>query len=312
MPAARLQITSAAFDFRRLVFSHGWVFLAPFQWTEQNQTLSRPLRLADGGSAVVRVRAYADQTSTRIIASIDGAPSHTDRAIVKDQLRRMLRLDDDYSPFHALCADDPLLSFVAESRCGGMLRCPTAFEDLIKTICTINCDWRNTKRMCERLCALDLAGNFPTPQRLLRLSESRLAQAATLGYRARTVRAVARLTADGKLPLDNWARQGDFNRITHAVQSLWGIGPYALNHMLVLLGRYDAIPVDGEGLKYLRQTHFNGRAVSEHRAVSPYERYGSFRFLAFKFARIARRENYINRDACGRVNAPGTIRPAAG
>ena len=73
------------------------------------------------------------------------------------------------------------------------------------------------------------------------------------------------------------------------------VGPYCVTHMLVLLGSYSDIPVDSEVLKYLRRTHFDGKAVKPAEAVRPYDRYGSFRFLAFKFARMGRRLNYIDK-----------------
>ena len=36
-------------------------------------------------------------------------------------------------------------------------------EDLVKTVCTTNCDWRNTKSMCPAICGLD-GGSFPAPE----------------------------------------------------------------------------------------------------------------------------------------------------
>jgi len=71
----------------------------------------------------------------------------------------MLRLEEDFTDFHKLCKGDPLLGFVFETKCGGILRGATAFEDLVKTVCTTNCDWRNTKKMCISLCQLD-GGRF--------------------------------------------------------------------------------------------------------------------------------------------------------
>src|SRR5206468_1079905 len=113
--------------------------------------------------------------------------------------------------------------------------------------------------------------------------------------RARTIRTVAKLTLEEQLPLDSWAAAGDFERIRQTLTDIWGIGPYALSHILVLLGDYSTIPVDSEVIKYLSKTHFNGRKVTPKRAVAPYERYGPYRFLAFKFGRMSRRENYVDR-----------------
>jgi hypothetical protein len=69
--------------------------------------------------------------------------------------------------------------------------------------------------------------------------------------------------------------------------------------MLVLLGSYERIPVDSEVLKYLRQTHFGGEHVSAKEAVKPYDSYGKYRFLAYKFGRMARAQNYIDNGSLG-------------
>ena len=85
------------------------------------------------------------------------------------------------------------------------------------------------------------------------------------------------------------------DRVRKALAGIKGVGPYCVSHMIVLLGDYSEIPVDSEVLKYLRKTHFRGKAVSPAKATRPYEKYGSFRFLAFKFARMGRRLNYIDK-----------------
>jgi 3-methyladenine DNA glycosylase/8-oxoguanine DNA glycosylase len=291
------------FDWRRLIFSHGWVYLAPFAWSDQTHTLSRPLRLKSGRSVNVSIPPPRRGNAPDLRAVADRKLSKPDTLELSAQIRRMLRLDDDFSDFHRLCKTDPLLSFAARARRGGLLRGATAFEDVIKTVCTTNCDWRNTKSMCEKLCALDPDGNFPTPARILKFSESQLASKSACGYRARTILTVSRLFSDGKLPLDEWAAANDFDRIIKALSPIWGIGPYALSHILVLLGDYRTIPVDSEILKYLSKTHFNGRRVTPKRAVEPYDRFGDFRFLAFKFARMSRRENYIDRLADGQIRS---------
>jgi 3-methyladenine DNA glycosylase/8-oxoguanine DNA glycosylase len=206
----------------------------------------------------------------------------------------MLCLDQDFTSFHAICAGHPILGFVDQAKCGGMLRSPTAFEDLVKTVCTTNCDWRNTKKMCDYLCRLD-AGGFPTAEVLWGYSEKQLMAEVPLGYRAGTVRTVAGLHVAGQLPLDQWAAAGDWGRIRDSLSGVRGIGSYTVAHMLVLLGHYSTIPVDSEVMKYLQNTHFGGKKVSEREAISPYAPYGDHSFLAYKFGRMGRRLNYVDK-----------------
>ena len=290
-----MQITAPRFDFRKLVLSHGWAFLPPFEWDDARNRLARPLRLASGRGVPISISVAANDGRSVVGVRVESGPGldPDERVEARAKIRRMLRLDEDFSSFHRLCAGDPALRFVANERCGGLLRAPTAFEDLVKTVCTTNCDWRNTKKMCAALC--DLAGgSFPRPERLLSVSPRRLAKAAPVGYRAGTILVAARLFTEGRLDLDAWATAGDFERVREALGAIRGVGPYCISHMLVLLGAYSEIPVDSEVLKYLRHTHFDGEAVEPPEATKPYDKYGSFRFLAFKFSRMGRRLNYID------------------
>jgi 3-methyladenine DNA glycosylase/8-oxoguanine DNA glycosylase len=283
-----MQITTPRFNFPTLIHSHGWRVLAPFSWNDKDQTLSRPLRLQDGTSAKVAISVRSQARKSIIQIQTDRPLIATHRNEVRQEVRRMLSLDQDLALFHRHCSQDPLLRFVHKTRSGRLLRSPTAFEDVIKTVCTTNCAWGNTCAMCEKLCELG-NGNFPTPTQLSSYSPKRLARRVPLGYRSRTVLEVARLTIAGDLPLDDWAAEKQFDRIKIALKNIWGIGEYALNHILMLLGDFSAIPVDSEVLKYLSKTHFSGKKVSARDAVTPYARYGDFQFLAFKFGRMARK-----------------------
>src|SRR2546421_12580970 len=66
------------------------------------------------------------------------------------QVRRVLSLDLALPPFCRLAADDPELAWVLEGA-GRMVRSPTVFEDVVKTICTTNTSWGGTTRMVNAL-----------------------------------------------------------------------------------------------------------------------------------------------------------------
>jgi len=291
-----MKIRTKPFDFEKLVSSHGWVFLSPFEWCGESKVLSCPVRLSKKRTIQVYIKARSTRKQSQIDVSYKSSTSlsNTHKNKIEGQIYRMLRLDEDFCDFHMLCREDPILGFVFKAKCGGMLRGATAFEDLIKTVCTTNCDWRNTKKMCESLCKLD-SGGFPTAEALLRYCPEELSKAVPLGYRARTVWEASKRTSDGKLDLDWWARNKDYDRIESELKGIWGIGEYTVNHMLVLLGDYSRIPVDSEVLGYLRRTHFKGRTVSAKEAVGPYDRYGKYKFLGFKFGRMARKLNYTDK-----------------
>src|SRR5207248_1355500 len=61
-------------------------------------------------------------------------PSDRQRAALRGTVRRVLRLDEDLSPFYRAVAADPALAWVA-SGAGRMIQSPTVFEEVVKTVC---------------------------------------------------------------------------------------------------------------------------------------------------------------------------------
>ena len=291
-----MRISAESLELKSLALSHGWVHLSPFVWQEDLETLGRPLVGADSQVFNVRIATSKPKKKTDVRISVLGehVPDAQDRIAIRAQVRRMLRLDEDFSDFWSIYRNHPGLKYACRKRMGRMLRGPNAFEDLIKTVCTTNCDWRNTKKMCEALCRIG-KGSFPTAEQIARIPLKRLTDRVPCGYRANTIKDIARLYAAGKLELDRLAADGDYEQVRFILGKIKGVGPYTINHMLVLLGCYSEIPIDSEVLKYLREIHFDGEPVSPAEAVKPYEQYGEQKFLVYKFGRIARRLNYIDK-----------------
>lgn len=288
-----MRIACKPFDFEHLVLSHGWAFLAPFEWDEEKRVLRRRF-LVEGHSVDVEFSYRLCGGQAEVCCDNGSRLSPGARTALRAAARRMFWLDFDFSDLWGMCRGDAELGYVSRRRCGGMLRSPTVFEDIIKTVCTTNCDWRNTKRMCEGLCSLQ-GGAFPDPTTVLQVSTEALRSQTSMGYRVRTVRTVASQLVEGKMPIDEWARARDFQRIRACLRQIWGIGDYCVNHILVLLGDFSQIPVDSEVLHYLRQSHFKGAPVDENAAVQPYREFGQYQYIAYKFGRIARRLNYVDK-----------------
>jgi N-glycosylase/DNA lyase len=137
-------------DFRRVLASHGVATLPPNRIDEQLWTLER-------GKVRVSERSPGS-------ASVEPAAAV---AVV----RRMLNLDEDLSGLYALAAEDPDLGWITRGA-GRMLRSPTVFEDVVKTICTTNCTWAATVRMVSALVDQLGDGTFPTPEAMAGVDES--------------------------------------------------------------------------------------------------------------------------------------------
>jgi 3-methyladenine DNA glycosylase/8-oxoguanine DNA glycosylase len=136
-------------DFARTLLSHGVADLPPNSITVDGSRLETVLLVGDhawpvgivpDGPAEARLDVPHDTT----------APTADVRAALLAQARHMFRLDEDLSGFYAVAANDPALAWVTLGA-GRMLRAPTVFEDLIKTICTTNCTWSATERMVGAL-----------------------------------------------------------------------------------------------------------------------------------------------------------------
>jgi len=111
-------------DLRRTFASHGVASLPPSRIDEQAWTLE--VTLPSGrGARTVRI-----SKGRPGYARVEGA---TTSLLV--QLRHMFRLNEDLSPFYAIAKEDPQLAWAAAGA-GRMLRSPTVFEDVVKSICT--------------------------------------------------------------------------------------------------------------------------------------------------------------------------------
>jgi 3-methyladenine DNA glycosylase/8-oxoguanine DNA glycosylase len=200
----------------------------------------------------------------------------------------MLRLDSDLSSFYRMAAADPALGWVA-SGAGRMLRSPTVFEDVIKTICTTNCAWSGTVRMVGALVgelgqpAEGAPGRraFPTPEAMAQADDSFYRDVARAGYRGPYLRALAADVADGRLDLERLDDPALSDEdVAEQLLALAGVGPYAMAHVMMLIGRYRRLVLDSWTRPKYRQ--LSGRArITDKGIIRAFGRYRGFAGLAF-------------------------------
>ena len=214
-------------------------------------------------------------------ARVEGA-----RAGTVDRLRHMLRLDEDLSRFYELAHADPDLTWAAAGA-GRMLRSPTVFEDVLKTICTTNCAWSGTVRMVTALVehlgqpARGGGRAFPSPTALAEAGPAFYRDVARAGYRGAYLHALAEQVASGSLDLEELTDRGLPDAEVEArLLALPGVGPYAAAHvMLTSLGRYSRLVLDS----WTRPTYAKlaGRKASDRTIARRFRGYGEFAGLAF-------------------------------
>lgn len=281
------------------VYSHGWCRLAPnfADGPSLRTTVSLPSQKAIG----VSINWSRRPRSIKASYSSSGL-SKEDKRVIKDYLIRMFRIDEDFNEFWRLCRKDRALAVISRRRLGGLLRSPTLFEDLIKTLCTTNCHWRNTQNMVEKLCiGFGLESNsgnheggfkqaFPTPELLAKAPLSKLKNAG-LGYRAPYVNHISRAVYEGKLDLDNLENERDSYQLIKQILELPGFGQYAASHMLMLLGHYDYIPCDSEVAAYLKVPPRTREPEVRKMITEKYHTWGKYKYLAFKLEWILNKQS---------------------
>jgi 3-methyladenine DNA glycosylase/8-oxoguanine DNA glycosylase len=270
-------------DLRRTLGSHGVADLLPNRLDEEAWTLETTLAI-DEGARTVRV--------------LDGTPGHAcvefldprvaaaARERTLASVRHMLRLDEDLSRFYALVDGDDDLAWVTRGA-GRMLRSPTVFEDVVKTVCTTNCTWSATVRMVtalvDHLGAEGRHGHaFPGPAAMAEAPEAFYVDTARTGYRGPYLVAIASAVADGSLDLEELDGRSDLpdDEVAARLLALPGVGPYAAAHIMMLLGRYGRLILDS----WTRPTYaklVSRKTVADRTIERRFRRYRDFAGLAF-------------------------------
>lgn len=278
--------TTPDFEFATTVYSHGWCSLPPFVLRRSSTLLERVFTLSSG---VVILCTFAGRAGTiRARVSAKGELSSRDRAEVRALSSRCFRLDEDLAPFYKLIASDPQHRWIAERRAGRMLRGPTVFEDLVKTICTTNCSWALTTAMVTNLCRTlgePFEGDrfaFPTPRALSDSSERVLRRTIKVGYRAPFLLELARSIDSGKLDPEQWLDPLiPAGEVYRRLRNIKGVGDYAAGTMLKLLGRYDYLGLDSWVRAQYYRLHHGGRRVKDATLAKRYHAFGRWRGLLF-------------------------------
>ena len=125
---------------------------------------------------------------------------------------------------------------------------------------------------------------FPAPAALAQIPLEDFRQRVRLGYRADYVHRLARQFAAGELSAADFQDKGlPTDEIRKRLLAIKGIGSYAAASMLMLLGRYDHIPVDTVFTQFVSEKYFKDRPFTLPEALSLYEDWGRWKYLAYWF-----------------------------
>ena len=279
------------FNFRNTVRSHGWYQMTPFDYDEDENILKYVIRLETSKVLEIQIREAPDGISVEAQKKLTKAEVND----LTETVTWVFGLEMDFSDFYAAAKKELKLAHVVQKAYGRVLRSPTLFEDVLKTILTTNTLWSATKRMNLNLIkefgpALASPDRqtekraFPEPAEIAASSPEVLREAVRVGYRAPSIHELAVRVASGELDIESFKTSGlPTLELRKELLKIKGVGPYAAANLLLILGRGDFIPVDSWALKLVSHEWYDGEPVTPKQVEKHFEKWGEFKGLAYWF-----------------------------
>ena len=275
------------FNFLSVVNSHGWVQLAPYRFNETDRVLFYTGCLSNGRV----VDHHITESPKGVNITVAGRLSKAEQNEIAEKVTWMFGLDQDFKTFYKTIGKEPKLRHAQKLARGRVLRSPTFFEDVLKTILTTNTLWAATKRMNLNLIASfgdALAGtefkSFPAPARIAASSPDVLRAVNRVGYRAPYIHELAARVASGDLDLESYKTSTlPTLELRKELMKIAGVGPYAAANLLMILGRSDFIPIDSYAMKMVSLEWYRGKPVTAKQVEKRFEKWGEYKGLAFWF-----------------------------
>ncbi|HUF08314.1 MAG TPA: hypothetical protein VMO47_03270 [Rhodothermales bacterium] len=279
--------TPPDFRYDATMMSHGWIMLEPFAHDEELTELQRILQTRSGRVLRVAIRNAGGKLDVDVSGRVSESQglSEADRKDVTVAVRHIFNLDLDLSDFYRSLRGVDRYEWVERRRAGRLLRSPTVWEDLAKTLMTTNTTWAMTTQMVRRLCRLgdpydENLFAFPPPERIASMSRNDLSEQVRAGYRNAYLHELAESIASGKVDPESWAGEHlPTDELRKRVRSLKGFGPYAAGTILKLLGSFDELALDSAARTMFTKEFSGGVRPHDRDIASHYESYGEWRGL---------------------------------
>ena len=242
-----------------------------------------------GATGTVRARQsavllwQATGTVERVDVEVGGRLSRMERNEIAQKVEWMFGLDQDFSAFYKAARLEPKLRHAKRLARGRVLRSPTFFEDILKTILTTNTLWAATKRMNLNLITafgdplslprtrLEGPRTFPGPEKIAASTEDMLRQTVRVGYRAPAILELATRVASGDLAVEAFKTSTlPTLELRKELLKIRGIGPYAAATLCRLLGRHEKLGLDSWSTRKVWGLRFRGRKTKEARVARFY------------------------------------------
>lgn len=278
--------TPSTFNFKRTIISHGWYGLLPFSLDSEKWELTRVIDLDRKPPVTIVMSGRKNHVRINTSRSL----GKVEAAKVLRDARHILRLDDDLQPFYLSIVADPDFAWIGTQGAGRLLRSPTVFEDLVKMICTTNCSWALTVKMVTGL--VENLGresdesdggrrSFPTAEVMAEMPLKFFVDEVRAGYRAAYLKELADRVASGELNVESWLTSPlSTPELIKELKGVKGVGNYAAENLLKLLGRYDGLALDSWTRARFFEIRNSGRKANDKKIARYYARFNEWRGLA--------------------------------
>ncbi|HEY0491881.1 MAG TPA: Fe-S cluster assembly protein HesB [Candidatus Dormibacteraeota bacterium] len=280
-------------DLHRVFVSHGLAALPPMRLNLETGVFEITVPV---GSGARTLSISASRPGYGQVAVAGASPGPRTQAALLARTRLVLSLDQDLSPFYALAKGDPELSWVTAGA-GRMVRSPTVFEDVVKTICTTNTSWAGTTRMVNALiehlgvkapgapAAGPFKRTFPTAAALAAADLDFYRRVVGAGYRGAYLRNLAISVVAGSVDIEHLGQVSpevvSDDDLEARLLQLPGVGPYAAAHIMLMLGRHSRLILDSWTRPTYARLIGRGRPPSDATIERRFRRYGRYAGLAF-------------------------------
>ena len=277
------------FNLKATIKTHGWFQLAPFYWNEENSELVWATKLSRQSPVLVIL---SEQGPSKKFAQIN---FHTDTDLSADQhqmlvgkFHHVFNLDLDLTEFYKICAQYPVLEKVEIRGMGRLMRAESLFEDIFKSICGTNIQWKQAVKIIN---TISQAGEkvpgtenhvFPSPQQILEKGETYLKEVGRVGYRSSYLIDVARRFDLGE-KFAKAVESGEMSGkdLVKYFLDFRGIGKATARYLAALYGNFEDMAIDSLVISYMSKNHFNGETPTEKQIEEIYTKFGTWKYLAY-------------------------------
>lgn len=276
------------FNLEATLKTHGWFQLTPFYWDDKSKILNWAVKINEKPIWVTVRQVNAENNSTPLQFAVYPENSDPDEKTIINKFRHIFNLDLDLGEFYKISAKYPLLDQVKKRGMGRLMRAGSVYEDIFKSICGTNVQWKQAVKMINNIAQLGepVTGTeyriFPGPKVVLNAGEKFLKDVGRVGYRSSYLIELCQRFIDGEseaLAVENGEKTGI--ELYKYFLGFKGIGKTTARYLSALYGYFEDMAVDSLVLSYMAKTHFSGEKPTEKQVEEFYAKFGRWRYLAY-------------------------------